>query len=212
MARVGRVGHARRSEIRGVIACVVLAAGGSSRFGAAKQLQQLSGETLAHRAARAVIECSLSPIVFVTGADRKAVEESVADLDSLVVVHNNQWQSGLASSIATGLGALEQYSAIDGVVITLADQPLVTSASLNRLIDAFDTDHRIVASGYNETAGVPVVIGSEHISDLSMLEGDRGAGAWIRQRLESVTVIPMPEAAADIDTVRDLARITRSIK
>lgn len=211
MARVGRIRHARRSESGRVIACVVLAAGGSSRFGTAKQLQQLAGETLAHRAARAAVECNLSPIIFVTGAGAEAVEASVADYDSLVIVRNTEWQSGLASSITTGLGALQNYPTVDGVVITLVDQPLVTSSALDRLLEAFNAGKRIVAAGYNDTAGVPVVMGSEHIVELTTLHGDRGAGAWIRQRLQSVTVIPMPEAAVDVDTSDDLDRIERPI-
>ena len=204
---MGRVGPARRSENGNVIACIVLAAGGSTRFGKAKQLYELSGETLLHRAARAAIESNLSPIVVVTGAKGEAVEASIADYDSLVMVRNDGWESGLASSISTGLGVLEEYSSIDGVMITLADQPLVTSSSLDRLLAAFDSEHRIVAAGYNETVGVPVVIGSEHIPALLGLDGDRGAGLWIRRQLEAVTVIPIPEAAVDIDSSDDLERL-----
>jgi len=208
MARVGRGGNAGRSQDGSVIACIVLAAGGSSRFGSPKQLQQLSNETLAHRAVRVAVESNLSPVVLVTGANADAVEASVADCDALSIVRNREWQSGLASSIATGLRALEQHSAIDAVMITLVDQPLVTSSSLRQLLDAFDADCRIIASGYNETVGVPVVIGREHINDLLRLKGDRGAGGWIRDRLELVTVIPMPEAAIDIDSPDDLQRLS----
>ena len=205
---MGRIRHASRSEDGSVIACIVLAAGGSSRFGSAKQLQQLSGEALAHRAVRTAIESDLSPVVLVTGANADEVQAVVSDYDSLLIIRNHEWQAGLASSIAAGLGALEHHSAIDGVMITLADQPLVTSSSLGRLIDAFDAHHRIVASGYNETIGVPVVIGREHMIDLLQLAGDRGAAAWIKERVESVTVVPLPEAAVDIDRPDDFERVS----
>lgn len=203
---MGRVRPARRGEIRSVIGCIVLAAGGSSRFGRAKQLQIVAGETLANRAARAAVECGLSPVVLVTGAKADAVEASIAEFDSLLIARNDAWQSGLASSIVTGLRALQKYSTPDGVVIAVADQPLVTAPCLARLLDAFDAGHRIVASGYNETAGVPVVIGSEYFRTLSELQGDNGAGSWIRRQRELVTVIAMPEAAVDIDTPDDLNR------
>ena len=189
------------------IACIVLAAGASTRFGSRKQLHDLGDETLAHRAVRSAVECDFMRVILVTGADADAVQQSVSDFDSIVVAMNTQWETGLASSITTGLHALESQSP-DGILITVADQPLVDAACLRRLMDAFDDDHRIVASGYSDTVGVPAVFGAEHVRDLSSLEGDRGAGSWLRARLEFVTIVSMPEAAVDIDTPADLDRIS----
>ena len=189
------------------VACIVLAAGGSTRFGARKLLQELGGESLAHRAVRAAIECNTKAVIAVIGADADAVGESISDYSSVVTVLNEKWESGLSSSIVAGLRALEQIQPVDGVMITLADQPLVDSFCLLRLLDEFDSGQRIVASQYNGVVGAPAVIGAEHVPDLMQLEGDRGAGAWLKQRLSSLVSIPIPEAAADIDTADDLERV-----
>jgi molybdenum cofactor cytidylyltransferase len=93
--------------------------------------------------------------------------------------------------------------------VMLADQPLIDAASLSQLLNAFNTDDRIIASEYDDTIGVPVVIGREHVPDLMQLKGDSGAGAWLRKRIGQVTRIPMARAAMDVDTPSDAARLTR---
>ena len=101
----------------------------------------------------------------------------------MTLVINDDWETGLASSLATGLRAVYQNVSCDGVLVMLADQPLIDAASLSQLLDAFNTDDRIIASEYDDTIGVPVVIGREHVPDLMALKGDAGAGAWLRKRI-----------------------------
>ena len=91
----------------------------------------------------------------------------------------------------------------------LADQPLVTSDSIEKLIHAFDGDHRIVASHYANVIGAPALFGSEFFEDLMALEGDHGAGKWLRGRSEDVTAVEMSEARLDVDTPDDLTQIQR---
>jgi molybdenum cofactor cytidylyltransferase len=95
------------------------------------------------------------------------------------------------------------------VLVTLADQPLVDARALKRLIAAFDDDHRIIASAYNDTLGVPAIFAREHANDLLRLTGDTGAAAWLRRRAKDVTRVPLKIATVDIDTPSDLARAGR---
>jgi molybdenum cofactor cytidylyltransferase len=85
----------------------------------------------------------------------------------------------------------------------VADQPLVDAASLAQLLRGFDNDNRLVASSYNDTLGVPAVIGAEYFGELMKLEGDQGAGKWLRARRANVTQVPVPTASLDIDTPVD---------
>lgn len=185
------------------VACIVLAAGGSSRFGSAKQLQRYNGEILVRRAVKAARDCGAAQVILVTGANAEAVEKSVADFDSLRIVRNDSWIKGLSSSIAAGIGAIEGSSSIDAVLVTLGDQPLVDGSCLDRLISAFDRKHRVVAASYNDIAGAPVLFGREHLDFLKELTGDKGARQLLA-RMTGVTRVPMPEAAVDIDEARDL--------
>ena len=191
------------------VGAVILAAGPSTRLGYSKQLIIHEGEPLVRRAAIAAVEAGASPVIVVLGADAAEITPALSLLPSVTLVINDDWNTGLASSLATGLRALSQNVSRDGVLVMLADQPLIDAASLRQLLDAFDTDHRIIASEYDDTIGVPVVIGREHVPDLMALKGDAGAGAWLRKRIGDVTRIPMARAAMDVDTPSDAEQLTR---
>ena len=182
---------------------VILAAGGSTRFGSPKQLLVHKGESLVRAAAKAAIAAHASPVIVVLGANRAQVAAELTRLRGVRTVVNEHWSTGLASSLAIGLRALMEISGCDAVLIMLADQPGVDAAALKKLITAFGQDHRIVASGYAGTVGVPAIFGCEHIKELMRITGDKGAGQWLRDHVDQVTTVPLPEAELDIDTTHD---------
>jgi CTP:molybdopterin cytidylyltransferase MocA len=81
----------------------------------------------------------------------------------------------------------------------------VDGPALRRLLDAFGEGARLVAAEYSGTIGVPAVIGREHFDALLALEGDAGAGRWLRGKGDAVRRIPLLEAAMDIDIAEDAA-------
>jgi CTP:molybdopterin cytidylyltransferase MocA len=189
------------------IGAIILAAGGSTRMGYPKQLIEHEGEALVRRAAVAALEAGGKPVLVVVGASSEEVAECLEGLHGVEILHNERWESGLASSLSEGLGALSANRAIDGALVMVVDQPLVEVDALRKLIAAFDETHRIVASAYDDIVGVPVVIGSEHFAALMNLRGDEGAGRWLRARLADVTQIDVASASVDIDTPEDAERL-----
>jgi len=187
------------------IAAIVLAAGGSTRFGSAKQLHLYAGEPLVRRAAMAALTAGADPVIVILGSEADAVAAALHKLPQIRVLTNPDWSTGIASSLRVGLNALAESS--DGILVTLSDQPLVDAFALEKLMEKFDDTHRIVASSYANTIGVPAVFGSEFIDELSALSGDRGAGQWIRKKMPYVTTVPLDAAAIDIDTAADAARL-----
>ena len=144
----------------------------------------------------------------VLGANAATIAPALVGLAAVAIVVNPNWESGLASSLAVGLSAFLADDLCDAVLVTLADQPLLDGAALRRLITAFDDEHRIVASAYDGTIGVPALFGREHLDDLMRLTGDRGAGSWLRARQNEVTRVPLYSAAFDIDRPSDLASLS----
>ena len=194
------------SDVPRRVAAVVLAAGDSTRLGVPKQLIEFRGTSLVRAAAIAAGDAGASVVIVVLGASAPSVAQALEGLPHIATVSNDRWRDGLASSLATGIREVLRLDArCDGVLITMADQPLVNSESLRRVLNAFDSQTRLVAAEYSGTIGVPAVIGREHLDALLLLEGDAGAGRWLRGLGDAVRRIPLPEAALDIDTAEDLA-------
>ncbi len=195
----------RRSEHR--IGAVILAAGASTRLGYPKQLIEHEGQALVRKAATAARDAGADPVFVVVGASADTVSAALEGLDGVETLFNARWESGLASSLSAGLAALAAAPGCDGAIVMVADQPLIDVAALHSLVNAFDGEHRIVASSYDDIVGVPVVLGSEFFKDLLNLKGDEGAGRWLRARLSQVTQIPVANASVDIDTPADAERL-----
>ncbi len=86
---------------------VILAAGGSLRMGAIKQLLPWRGKPLVRHVTEMALAARLSPVVIVTGA---AADEVQAALTGLPVIFamNESWESGQASSVRAGIEALPE--------------------------------------------------------------------------------------------------------
>lgn len=184
---------------------IVLAAGGARRFGSPKQLAMWKGEPLVHRAARAAIEAGLSPVILVTGAHADGVETAVADL-RVVIVRNEHWQTGQASSIRAGLSACPP--SIGSATFILADQPFVTPAIIRALVSTHAREAAaIVAPLIQENQrGNPVLFDRETFAGLESLSGDTGGRSLFNAY--QVHYIPWHdvEVARDVDTPEDYAK------
>lgn len=182
---------------------MILAAGGSSRFGRPKQLLEIDGENIVHRCARFARAVRLDPVIVVVGEEAARVGE----IPGATLVVNAQWKTGQASSLRAGLEHVIEGGS-DAALVMLADQPNVDAAALKRLVGRYDSAHDIVAASYSGTIGAPAIFGAKHFGKLLELTGDEGAGKWMRERLDRVTAVSMNEAATDIDTPDDLDRFS----
>lgn len=182
---------------------IVLAAGGSSRLGRPKQFLQFKSKSLLRHAAQTMAASICDPIVVVLGAESDEAAAQIKDLPVATCLNEN-WRLGMSSSIKVGLAKLiEMAPEIDAVLISLCDQPFITSEILNRFSEKFAvTDVSIVAAKYNEVNGVPALFSRELFIELSRLEGDKGARDLIRS-LTDLATINLPEAAFDIDSPQD---------
>lgn len=188
------------------LTAILLAAGGSSRYGRCKQLVEIDGSSLVRLAVNRLL--TLFPadrVTVVVGANSDAVTRAVGDL-TVKTVHNANWQQGLASSLKTGLNNVGPDSR--AVLITLCDQALVSEECLRRLIDRWLTDpSEIVASGYADTVGTPAIIPAEFYPQMQALEGDTGAKSILKNNAGRVKTLSVPEAEFDIDMPADLEKL-----
>lgn len=190
------------------IGAIILAAGSSTRLGSLKQLLKFEGKTLLERITETALAAGLDPII-VLGASAEKIRSSVKNLPAKIVLNEN-WESGMSTSIIEGLKkALEENPKLSAVILLLCDQPFITTESILRLIKAYkDTEKPIVASEYKETVGVPAVFSKEVFPELFELKGTKGAKTIIKNRVKTdIHLVSMPEAAVDIDTVEDVKQL-----
>ena len=186
------------------IGIIILAAGASGRMQEPKQLLEFEGKTLLRRAALAAIESICQPVVVVLGANFEMTNAEIKDL-AVEICFNEKWQSGLSSSIKTGIENLLKIEPdISAVMITLADQPFVTANHMNSFAEKFyQSKSALIAAEYNGAIGVPALFAREIFDDFFELSGDKGAKLILEKRREALETIELPEAAFDIDTPRD---------
>jgi molybdenum cofactor cytidylyltransferase len=195
-------------KIRGHIGVIILAAGGSSRLGQPKQLLRDGGESLVRRVAKTALESDCDRVVIVIGSYAEQVRRELDDLP-VSIIENQDWQSGMSSSIRAGVEELLRDD-LDGVVIMLCDQPLVTPELINNLLRTHrEIGRPIVASTYSGTRGVPAFFSKELLTELASLIADEGARRIISKHPELVATITFAQGEIDIDTRQDHERLTQ---
>lgn len=186
---------------------LVLAAGGGSRFGRPKALVEINGKTLVDRALDTLRVGGCDPVVVVIGARAEDVR-ALSSLDDAVVVENDAWASGMASSLHRGFEALTRVGA-PAALIALVDQPGVTAEAVRRLIARWSDGAIAVVASYDGKPRNPVVLDATVWPDvLASATGDMGARAWLRAHPDDVVHVPCDDVAheLDLDVPADLDR------
>ena len=187
------------------VAGVLLAAGQGSRFGRPKALVELDGQTLAERGIGMLRAGGTDPVLLVTGA----AEVELGPDHRVRTVYNDEWRTGMGSSLRAALRALTDPD-VGAAVVALADQPLVGAEAVSRLIAAYQAGASVAVAAYDGRPRNPVLLAREHWPEvIAMATGDQGARAFLRARPDLVTLVECGDTGRpdDIDTQADLEHI-----
>ncbi len=188
------------------VVAVVLAAGLGRRMQGPKMLADFHGRSVIAETISNIAASSVDEIVVVTGHDQERVSAAV-QAPKVRIVHNPNYESGMASSLRAGVMAAQ---GADAVLICLGDMPKVSATVIDRMLAAFNpTEHRsIVVPKFKGEFGNPVLWGAEHFVHLMALEGDKGARHLIADLKSEATEIEGDEGVLlDADTPVELARL-----
>ena len=185
---------------------VVLAAGGSRRFGAPKALAPWGQTCLLAQVIHTTRQALGDDPWVVLGAAAEEIEAILrAEAVSYRPLPHQLWARGLSASLQHAITHLAtQGDPPDGILIVLGDQPAVSAQDLHQLIALWrDRPDYAVAAEYNDQVGAPCVLPRRLFAQVATLHGDQGARALLRAepRLRRYS---LPAAAWDVDTPEDL--------
>jgi molybdenum cofactor cytidylyltransferase len=189
------------------IACLVLAAGRSSRMAPRnKLLEPVGGEKMVRRVATTAIASGAEPVIVVTGHEAAAVAGALRGLD-VSIVANPDYADGLSTSLRAGLRALP--AGIDGALILLGDMPEIEASLLTALMAAFTGASAICVPMRHGRRGNPVLWGRSYFAEMMRLTGDIGAKPlMVRHETQLIEVeVATDSIFEDVDTSEDLQRL-----
>lgn len=186
------------------VACIVLAAGGSSRLGRPKQLLALRGRTLLDAVLDTARSCGFDQLVVALGGAAERVRAQV-DLSGCEVVENTAYGTGCSSSIAAAVPILAHGT--QTLVLLLGDQPDVRSDAVRRLL-AGRGRASLAVCRYDDGVGHPFAFGADVLPDLARLHGDKAVWKLLEQRRADVVEVEVPGLIpVDVDTEEDYDRL-----
>lgn len=182
------------------VAGVILAAGGSSRFGEIKQLLPWKNKNIINTVVETAALAGLDPILVVLGANAGLIQASL-DNETIQVVTNPDWDKGQSTSLKAGVAAIRQT--VDGVLFLLCDQPHLTLNLVNAVVEEGLRSGKVVTPIIDDRRANPVYFPASCFPLFDSLEGDAGG----RQIISACphTTLPWLDdwMARDIDTPED---------
>ena len=180
---------------------LLLAAGASKRMKQPKQLLHWGDTSLLQHQITTLMKLNV-PLTVVLGAYVSDIQKTVLPSEKVNIIKNPSWEQGLGNSIAFGVKQfLKGSQEVDGIMIVLADQPLVTLPHYQKIIATFQPDKKqiVVSQSPEGISSPPALFDYYYFQFLEKLEGDHGAMPIVKTNKENVTYIPS-ENLEDMDT------------
>ncbi len=187
------------------VSAVILAAGMSTRMGAVKPLMLFRGSTLLETVIGNVRGSLVNEIVVVLGAAAEEIRGKIS-FDSIKVVINENFREGMGASLRRGIAKVTG----DGALVVLADQPLVETATFNRLIEEYRAKSpQIAIPVYRGFRGNPVLLDRSVFPEILEISGDIGCRAIFGGHSQNILKVPVDDAGVllDVDTPEDLEKL-----
>lgn len=204
-----------------MLSAVVLAAGMSTRMGRNKLLLNFRDKSLIEHALDTLLASEVDEVIVVLGHETEKVREQLAGSIGLAnkaapgkpvrVVQNPDYQSGLSTSVRTGVAAVSREA--DGIMIYLADQPLLEPEDLNRIVTGFaaakEINKGIVVPFFRGERGNPVILETSLRVAILGIVGDVGCKGVIKRYPEKVYEIEMDNdhVVRDVDDLQAYERL-----
>ena len=167
-----------------LISAILLAAGLSKRMGRPKLLLPFGGSTILGQTIDNLVSSQVDELVLVLGARAPEVRRAVGDRLLRTVV-NPGYRRGMSASLICGLKQVSRRA--KWVMVALADQPLIDTATYNQLARAaLGSEKGVVVPVYRGKRGNPIILSTAYRGELMSLEGDVGGREVVSRHPEDV--------------------------
>lgn len=190
-----------------MITALILAAGESKRMGVPKMLLPYGKRTIIETVIDNVLQSKVDKVLVVLGSDRTAVEKRIKVHPKIKVVFNPHFSDGMLSSAQRGFQSLPPGT--EAAMVFLGDQPSISTAVINRLIDAFKKQMKgIVLPTYKGNRGHPVLIGIKYRGEVKKLSSEVGLRGVVYSHPQDIMDVAVedPGILRDIDDMDDYRR------
>ncbi|BAL80351.1 nucleotidyltransferase family protein [Caldisericum exile] len=192
------------------ISGVLLSAGKSERMGEMKALLSLKDKLVIEKLIEEYLNAPIDELVVVVGFNGEKLESVIKSLfptDKVRIIHNEDYEQGMFSSIVKGVGS----ATFDNILLGLVDNPLINSEIINKILKAFDFEHIVIPS-YNKRGGHPVLF-PKFIKDAILSSKYETLREVFDSFKDKIIYIDAPiEVTIDMDTKEDYEKILRYLE
>ena len=154
-----------------VVSGILLAAGLSTRMGEPKQLLPFGESTIVETVVDSMLGAKFDEVIVVVGHCAAQIQEQLTGRP-IKIVFNPDYHEGMLTSAQAGIREAKEGNPF---ALMLVDQPLITSALIDRVIDAYlRTDKGIALPSYNYKRGHPVIFHRRYADDILDLGTESG--------------------------------------
>lgn len=185
---------------------IITAAGTSSRQKQNKLLMRSCNETNIEKTIYTFTNIDID--VFVVAGHQK--EELIPVIEhrfgtDINIVYNENYQTGIASSIVAGVNAgqkkYDYYGFCNG------DKPFIKTKTVSSLLDYISQNKpQILVPIFQEKVGHPTFFSRVFLDDLANLKGDIGGSQIIKKYQDKVTYIPVDDEGIILDMDKQLSK------
>ena len=170
-----------------MISVILLAAGQSKRmYGENKLAKKIKGTPLIIHSVKNILTSSIDELIVVLGYQKEIIEKLIDKNKRIKFVFNKDFESGMASSIKTGLNHLSDDT--EAFFICLGDMPMVNKDVFNLLIKS-KNNKEIIVPTYNGKQGNPVLFSKSMKKQIMTIEGDAGAKKILQLNKDKILYI-----------------------
>ena len=190
------------------ISAILLAAGESRRMGTPKQLLTFRGKTFVETCVDNLLASEIAEVIVVTGHRDDEVTRAVGNRQ-VRYAHNDNYRSGMASSIKSGIRAVS--SDCKACIVALVDQPRIGPDVVNAVIENYQSPSLIVIPTYNGKKGHPVLLDLTLRDEILQMDDNEGLRQVVHAHQAETSLLEVSSNAIleDCDFPEDYERLLK---